>query len=565
MGRITRQEWAWALTVAALTVVLSSIPCVVGYLSQTPERLFVGAVYDWEDHYSYLAKMQQGMQGEWEFRLLFTPEDHAGAPIYTFHIALGHLSRALGLSPLPVYHAARLVCGMLLLVTIYGFIAAFIPARGDRLPMSSAEMDSALFRRRVAYVLACFSSGLGWLVLLVSRSTTLGGITPVDFWFIEMSTFFTVLTFPHTCLAVAAHLAAFAWMVRCLLGVGGWRDWLAAGGAALVLAAVHPHSLLPLDLALVLYGLFRLIRKGRAAARPLMLLGGFVLLPVPLVFLQYYTITANPVFMAWQAQNLTLSPPPLHYVLGYGLVLLFAVWGAVQALRARDERLLPLLLWPLVVAPLLYAPIAFNLQRRMIDGLQVPLSVLATVGLVDGLLPAVRRSRLAGWLAQRGYDRMRLGRFVTLLALALTTPSTWYLLLSLTLGAAAGYRPLYYSQAEVEAIRWLGEHSMPQDTVLSSYEVGGIIPAWTGHRVFWGHWAETIHLSQKRAEAEAFYSADEAFDRAGFLHRYGVAYVFYGPREREMGGFDPAVAPYLEAVFRVGDVTIYRVIQQEAP
>lgn len=36
-------------------------------------------------------------------------------------------------------------------------------------------------------------------------------------------------------------------------------------------------------------------------------------------------------------------------------------------------------------------------------------------------------------------------------------------------------------------------------------------------------------------------------------------YVFYGPRERKMGGFDPASSEFLEAVYRAGDVVIYRV------
>ena len=601
--RIARREWAWALTVAAVTVALSSIPYVAGYLSQTPDHRFIGAVYDWEDYYSHLAKMQQGMRGAWDYHILFTPEDHPGAPINTFYIALGHLTGALGLSPLPVYHLTRIVCAMILLATVYGFIGAFVPADGRRTgDHGGGDHGGSPLRaraparrtggppcppahrtggppcppdggdhgggnhggsplrdgRRVAYLLACFSSGLGWLVLLLTRSYTLGGITPVDFWLIEMTTFFTVLTFPHTCLALAAHLIAFARMVRGLRGEGDWRDGLVAAGATLLLAVIHPYSLLPLDASLGGYALFRLVRYRRAALPPLLLLFGFVLLPLPLVWNQYRAIAANPVLSAWQAQSTTFSPPPLHYVLGYGLVLILAVWGGARAVRAREEAATPLLLWPLIVAPLLYAPIVFNLQRRMIEGVQVPLAILAATGLVDGLLPAVQRSRLAGWLARRGYRRPRFGRLVALLTLALTTPSTLYLLLSLTLGVTSGYGPLYTSQAEMAAVRWLGEHGAPTDTVLSSYEIGGLIPAWSGRRVFWGHWAETIDLAHKRVEAEAFYSSDE-FDRPAFLARYDIAYVFHGPRERALGGFDPAAAPYLEPVFRQGDVTLYRV------
>jgi len=152
-----------------------------------------------------------------------------------------------------------------------------------------------------------------------------------------------------------------------------------------------------------------------------------------------------------------------------------------------------------------------------------------------------------------------LGRLV----LALTTPSTWYLLISLSLVAAGGYGPLYHSRFEEESVLWLGEHTQPQDTVLSSYEIGGYIPARIGHRVFWGHWAESVRLPQKRAEAQAFYSDSETFDRREFLAHYGIAYVFHGPRERRMGSFDPSATPYLEPAFQQGDVMVYRVIWVE--
>jgi len=81
--------------------------------------------------------------------------------------------------------------------------------------------------------------------------------------------------------------------------------------------------------------------------------------------------------------------------------------------------------------------------------------------------------------------------------------------------------------------------------------------------VFLGHWAESIRLSQKRTEAQAFYSASAEFDRPRFLDRYGIAYVFYGPRERGMGGFDPSAASYLEPTFQHGDVVVYEVIRED--
>jgi hypothetical protein len=543
-----RPEWRWAATIAVLTVFLSSIPYAAGWLAAPPGKIFVGAVYDCEDYYSHLAKMQQGVRGEWRYRILFTPEDHDGAYINTFYVALGHLARETGLPPVTLYHLARPLCALALLLTIYWFVTLFVPDRETR---------------RVAYLLACFSSGLGWLVLLITRSYTLGAITPVDFWFIEMYTFFAVVTFPHTCLAQAVHLSAFAGMIRLLRGDAGWRAWLAASAAALALAIIHPYSLLPLDLALALYWAVRWFRQGRAVVGRLPWLVGFCLVPLPLVLLSYRAISADPVLSAWQAQSHTLSPPPVHYLLGYGLVLLLAVVGAIRVLRRRNDPAVALVLWPIVVAPLLYLPLLFNLQRRMIDGVHVPLSILAAVGFAGVLMPAVHLSRLAGWLARRGYPRQRFRRAAGALVLAMTTPSTWVLLASLALAPVGGYGPLYYDEAEVAAVLWLGTHSNPEDTVLSSYEIGGYIPARIGHRAFWGHWAESIRLPEKRAEVEAFYSASKTFERQLFLDRYGVSYVFQGHRERHLGAFEPSTAPFLELAFREGDVAVYRVVKAD--
>jgi len=555
--RVTRREWVWAAAVAALTLALSSLPYAVGYLAQPPDRSFIGAVYDWEDTYSHLAKMQQGVRGDWEYRILFTPEEHPGAYINTFYIALGHLSRTLGLPPLLVYHLARLVCAVLLLATVYGFIGVFIPA--DRGGYGGSPL------RRVAYLLACLSSGLGWLVLLLTRSYTLGGITPTDFWFIEMYTFFTVLTFPHTCLAQALHLLAFAAGVRLLREQGRRLDWPGAALAGLTLAVIHPYVLLPLYASLGLYALVHRLRHRAPPWRRLAGLLGLALLPLPVVAYSYQAISSNPVFSAWQAQSYTLSPPPVHYLLGYGVVLALAIWGGVRVVWEWAEPEMALVVWTLVVAPLLYAPLVFHLQRRMIDGLHVPLAILAALGLTQGLLPAVRRSRLAGWLARRGYPRPRLVALTGWLVVAFSTPSTWYLLASLILAAAGGYGPLYHSRAEVEAVHWLGEHSSPSDTVLCSYEICGYIPARIGQRTFWGHWAESIHLPQKQAAAQAFYSDLVTFDRAGMLAHYNIVYVFHGPREQRMGNFDPATAPYLKAAFQQDGVAIYRVLSEETP
>jgi hypothetical protein len=514
---------------------------MAGWLASTPDRVFEGFIIDVDDAHSHLAKMQQGYRGEWQYRLLFTPEPHDGVYTNTFYIALGHLVRLIDADLVATYHGARLIFGLVYLLVAYAFVAFFL---------------SDLAGRRLAYVLLCFSSGLGWLALLVSGSFVAGDITPVDFWFIEMYSFFTVMLFPHTSLALALLLITFGLALR-YIETGRWTIIAGAAVSAAGVSVIHPFMLLVIALVLGGYWFFVFLRQ-RHSPRRLPGLVALALLSVPVVVYQYVTMVSAPVFAGWQAQSLTLSPAPWHYALGYGVVLALAIPGGWWALRQRGRW--PFLsLWLLIIAPLLYAPVVFNLQRRVIEGAQVPLCILATVGMTRYVLPAVGRSRLATSLAARGYSVRRSELLVRNLLVALTLPSTLFLILSASLAAAAGAPDMVHSADEIAAVNWLGANSSPADTVLASYEIGGFIPARIGHRVFMGHWTETVDLASKRAAAERFYGAATDDERRAMLRQYGIVYVFHGPRERAMGDFDPAKADYLTLVFTSHDVNIYQV------
>jgi uncharacterized membrane protein len=118
---------------------------------------------------------------------------------------------------------------------------------------------------------------------------------------------------------------------------------------------------------------------------------------------------------------------------------------------------------------------------------------------------------------------------------------------------------MVHSQAEIEAVDWLAVHTAANDTVLASYDLGGYIPARTGHRSFAGHWAETVDVTGKKEEIERFYATADHSQRRRFLDEYGLRYVVFGPREQELGDFSPENTDYLIQVFGNDDVNIYRV------
>jgi hypothetical protein len=536
-------ENGFLYAVAVLTLAVSCLPYAMGYGFASPGWDFCGFIINAEDSNTYLAAMQQGAQGAWRFHLLYTSEDHPGTLLYLFYLLLGHLSALTGLPLILTYHLSRLVCGLTFLMVAYWFIAFFIRRRAVRW---------------VAYLLVCFSSGLGWLVLLI-RPTPPGGISPIDFWLMDAYTFFTILLVPHFCLGVALLLLVFTFMLDYFHCVR-LRPLVMAVIASWFLAVIHPYLLLIAGCVLAGYWLLLLYLRRKLPfdeAKGMITLGCSL---IPPLSYYYWTLASDPVLRTFSEQDITMSPPPPFYILGYGLVFLLAVGGFIHILRQRRERELFLIAWLAVVAIMLYFP--FKVQRRSITGLHIPLCILASLGLFKYVLPTVYRSRVSRAISKAlSYDRRRLRLFVLNLIVVATFPSNLYLLAGSSLAAWQGHPALFHTEAENQAIDWLADNSQPTDTILCSYWVGNYIPARIGHRVFLGHWDETIDYIQKRGITEVFFqSQTDDSTRLSILREYGIAYLFYGPQERSLGDFNPANHPYLVKRFANDQVSIYATV-----
>jgi hypothetical protein len=199
------------------------------------------------------------------------------------------------------------------------------------------------------------------------------------------------------------------------------------------------------------------------------------------------------------------------------------------------------------------AYLPWNLQRRFLEGIQVPLGLLAGVGLAEGLLPQ----------PGRGDARSRLRWLALPMVVALMSMSNLYLTAGFT-AAAAGRSPAIFWPADMLAgVDWLGENTSREETILAAFDTGNLIPARIGHRVVLGHWIETVAYEDRLAQVTRFFDAatsDE--ERLALLQRYGVSYVFHGPYERALGAFDPSTASYLILAVQLPAVSIYRVDQR---
>jgi hypothetical protein len=123
-------ELRWAAALAALAVVLTTLPFLIApALAQTGSS-FGGFLINPIDGYSYLAKMRQGADLALEFRLPYAPEPGSGVVLFVYQLILGGLGGALRLPHIVTYHAARVLGTIAMVASSYIFFARVLPLLG---------------------------------------------------------------------------------------------------------------------------------------------------------------------------------------------------------------------------------------------------------------------------------------------------------------------------------------------------------------------------------------------------------------------------------------------------
>lgn len=541
------------------------------------------------DTYAYLAWVEQARQGHLLFRVLFTEEPCRPLLFHPLFLAIGWAARLAGVAPIAAFHAARVLLGVLLLLVLHRFYRRRLASPG-----------AALF----ALLYTSLGSGLGWAFV---RPDLPAIRLPVDLWMPEAILFLTLLESPLFVAALILALVAYERLfpaVRDAAGrVGAPRSARRAGliaAVALLLGFTHPFELV--SIAGTLAVAVVLGRLGRFASPPGLLAGGLAFAAGALVPLAYVrlVLARDAVFAHWLAVVRSPSPPPDAYLLAFAPQLVLAAFALPRVLARRSATDLLSLSWIAATALLLYAPLAQ--QRRFVAGVQVPLTLLATEGLFEGIPALVARARGAlrrtagarpaprsvespeapaatapprDGLPSRGFASISRGLRAAFLAASFATNA-------IVVGADLAYfrrgaYPLYLERDLLQAIAAFGERSSPDALLLASPEVAHFVPALTGRRVVAGHYDLTVDPPRKAAVIRRVLDPGApAAERRALLDRSGVTHVLLSPYEAEMAGRDPStlasgdplafLGPQagdlrLAPVHRVGPVTLLEVVR----
>jgi hypothetical protein len=515
---------------AVVALLWANLPYLVGYFSSTPQNQFGGFFLYEQDGYSYLAKMRQGAQGAWDFHLPYTSEDEyqTGGFVYPFYLLLGKLA-PLGLSYPLLYHGARLLSSLLLLIVLARFVARFI--RDQRWQIWT-------------WWLLLFSGGWGLLVstLFNQRYVAYELIAPDAF------VFSILYGTPHVMLGFALFLVWIGYMLDTLSAAADthpirgwpWHRILIANLLGL-LTALSREAYGPAFAGIFgAYLVALLIQRRQVPWREAILV---TLSCVGAGLYGAYLVSAFrtiPGLAAWAQQNEFTSPDLVDFLVGFAPLIVLAVAAftppppplSLKRRGGKGEGLF-LIAW-LIAAPLMaYLPLAVS--RRMIVGWQIPLCIFgayALLRLIDSTVP--------------------LRRTIALGALALSAVSTLVIISLGLVFVSAPQPPLYQTRDQLAALDWLGRHASERDVVLADWRFGNLMPIYADARVFVGHPIETIGFQAKNAAVDRFFNPSMSeTDRQKLIDRWQITLV--------VASADQLAPPRSQIVFRHGPLNIFQI------
>ncbi len=517
---IDRREWRWVIVVGAVLLVAITVPFILADRLAAPDLHFMGVLVNPVDGASYQVKMMYGAEGSWLYHLTYTPEAHRGVVLFTFYLALGHLARLLNVPAILVFHTARLVGTMLMFIALYLFIAGWV---------------EDVRQRRVTWALSVLGAGFGWLALLFDY------YTPDLLMIPEAFPLQAAYANPHFPLAIAAGL----WVAHALAEVtirerGTWPG-LEGRAIGLVLCSLFlvstaPFILVPIGIG---FGVVCALRWWREKRFPLRAVSwGAIVVAAgapPAAYNAWAISAANPAFHAWNAQNLTPSPPFWDYLIAFAPLLILAGLGLYARRRSLEEQDVLLIGWLVGGIILLYAPL--GLQRRFSMGLIVPLAIFAGWGLFDALGP---------WLGERWRTR------AAVLAFASFLPTTMLaIVLPVLAVGATGAGHYSIDRDEAEALEWLSDDARPDSLVLASPSFSLFVPLY-GQRVVYAHPYETLDAETREQAVLDYY---EGVDCQAVMAD-DVDYIVVGERERELAEGGDSCPAAGKVVFHSADEEI---------
>lgn len=365
---MSSQEWRFLFILNVLLVLIFALPYAYPLLVAPVGTLFSGmhtlTPGDFPVYYSYLTQVSDGAMS---LQNVFSGADDASWPFSPVWYAIGIFGKILSLSPQLTFHTTRLLLIPVFAVVMYGIISYFFESPKQR---------------KFALVFLIFASGWGFFGSFFVQSYYDRGYFhwPMDLWVPESVTFLTLYHSPHLIVSLLGIVLSLFFM-HLALRFQQFRLTVCAGITAAFLFWFHPFHIVTVFAVLGGYVLVRKLVLHTSLVRDGFHCLLFALLTLPALLYHWNFLREFPLVREMSLQNTLPTTVLWLTLLSYGALIPLTIVGIIVLVRKRhiSEPWLFVITWTAVHLLVLYAPVLW--QRRLTAGLQIPLALLAFVGL----------------------------------------------------------------------------------------------------------------------------------------------------------------------------------------
>ena len=241
-----------------------------------------------------------------------------------------------------------------------------------------------------------------------------------------------------------------------------------------------------------------------------------------------------------------LTPPVINLISGYGLLIPLAIYGIVKGKTSDSSKYL-LIIWASYLLLLINMPLPF--QRRLLEGLHLPIAISASLALI-------------GWNLKTNFVKLSLIGILGFLSIT-NVYQIKYAIDVIASDASESYSHHIYKR-DLEGLLWIRDNSQPQDLILANFYYSNIIPGITGRYVYNGHIFNTVDSRNKSILFDNFMENFESEKRSKFLFANKINYIFLGKNDPYREFKDSLVGEeFLEVVWDKNDVTIFKVLKNQ--
>lgn len=542
---ITRKESITVLILTIVTITVALLPLIIGYLL-TPSGSILGALGR-DDEYVYVHYVYQAKQGAWLFHNYYTIEEHL--PIFSLLplLLIGKAAAIFNMNVFTAYNIGRVVFDAFFLFSIYYFIASIIKDK---------------FYRMIAFLMVCFSGGLGWLGLM-GGAHTVGGIFFFANYVTEAVSFPSLLFYPHFTFSLALMVLSFLFFLK---GIEqkNLKKIIIAGVFGSLMLQSHPYEVVTMTVITFMYLFMQPNTNKEKIPYQWLYFGVYVLLLLPAIIYYVLLEKIDPIYQAWIG-IIQGSPSFIDLLLTYGLLFIPVALSCIYLFSAKEsppikrKAFIFLIIWAITALALVEIPL-FSFRRRLIMGIHIPLAILGSIG-TSAILQKVNNFKIRVMLAG--------------VILLLLIPQSLYTIYLRTqeLTVDPGPDSFYITKDKLALLQWLEKNDKSNKPVLSDPSTSLLIPPFTGKKIYLGYWANTINMEEKLKKSREFQDKNvDDTTKKSFLLENGIGYYLEDKEGKRINiasykagiiaskdRFNPAQKDYMKLTFENKAGAIYEI------